>query len=375
MTPTQITFVVLAMGCLAWLLKGRLADWFKREVKAAFSKSSAEFLDLASERLKLERQEDTQQLALKEQGVRTLVEGLEEQLKRYEKLVNDFERDRTRKYGSLEAQLTHTAAQTRRLELSTNQLTSMLGNRHARGQWGEKAADDILRMCGLQDGIHYKKQENAPTGRPDFTILLPDSHKCYMDVKFPLNNYLRWTREEDEDRRKVLKTDFITDVKRHLTDLERREYATADTQSTDYIVMFVASESIHGILHEWWPGLMDEALKKRILICGPWSLYAIIRIIWQAWEHYYQVQTHTEILGAIREFQRFFKIFRDRFSSLGTKLEEATALYEDIERKSYSQLTKRISKIEELQSGKNGESPQQETEVSSATLTKGTEHD
>jgi len=65
---------------------------------------------------------------------------------------------------------------------------------------GERMAEDVLRMAGLVRNINYLKQKTLTNNnlRPDFTFLLPNELKLNMDVKFPLNNYMKYIEAEAE---------------------------------------------------------------------------------------------------------------------------------------------------------------------------------
>jgi len=291
------------------------------------------------------------------------------QLAKYEQLSRQVERDRSATYGALEQQLTMVQSETQRLQQTTQQLTSMLGNAKVRGQWGEKTADDILRVCGLREGVHYEKQRNAPLGRPDFTFHLPDAHVCYMDVKFPLDNYIKYCNSERDEDRKGSQEQFLKDVRNHLRALERRDYAQPASGSPDYVLMFIPNEQVYGAVNEWMPGLIDEALAKRLIICGPWTLYAQVRLMWQAWQSYYQVQTIGEIVGAIGEFLGTFRLFKERFAKLGDALKAAEELSRDIESKSFKQLDRRIERIQDLRIGQGLDAPPAATAPVVETIT------
>ena len=81
----------------------------------------------------------------------------------------------------------------------------------ARGQWGERMAEDVLQLAGFLEGINYHKQREIDTGIPDFTFLLPDGLSLHMDVKFPLDNDLRYLDAERTDSAAV-RYDFLRDV-------------------------------------------------------------------------------------------------------------------------------------------------------------------
>ena len=332
------------------IARRELSHWIKEQISASMKVSQADFLDLATQRLATERTQHLGDLELRKQEVERVVQGLEKQLTRYQEQVTALERDRATKFGSLEQQLKTATNETQRLHQTTAQLTTMLGNAKARGQWGEKTADDILQLCGLQEGIHYEKQKNAPIGRPDFTFLLPDQHKCYMDVKFPLDNYIKLVNSPPNEQ-EAHKEQFLKDVRSHMKELERRDYADSESGSPDYVLMFIPNEQVYGAINEWMPGLIDEALKKHLILAGPWTLYAQVRLMWQAWQNYYHARAIGDIAKTVSEFLTVYKRFSDRFEGLGDMLTKAVTRYDEIARTSYTQLTRKIDQIEEYRKG------------------------
>ncbi|MBI3566008.1 MAG: DNA recombination protein RmuC, partial [Elusimicrobia bacterium] len=174
-----------------------------------------QLLELAEQKFETERVRQKGELDEKKAAVENAVAGLTERLKAYEALVRQFETERATKYGSLEKGLQDAAAQTAKLASSTEGLRSLLDNSRARGQWGERMADDILRASGLQEGTQYLKNRALDTSasRPDFTFLLPEGKKLNMDVKFPLDNWLRFSHAATDEERARFKKDFEKDVK------------------------------------------------------------------------------------------------------------------------------------------------------------------
>jgi len=55
-------------------------------------------------------------------------------------------------------------------------------------------AEDVLRLAGFVENVNYRKQRALDTGRgiPDYTFFLPNNLLLHMDVKFPLDNYVRF---------------------------------------------------------------------------------------------------------------------------------------------------------------------------------------
>lgn len=367
---------IVLFAVVVWMTRQQAAAWIREEIGASLRRAHEEFLDLAGQRMQTERAQHVGDLEARKIAVEKTVQSLELQLAKYEQLLRKTEQDRATKYGALEQQLASAAKETEQLRHTTGQLTAMLGNARVRGQWGEKTADDILQLCGLQEGVHYQKQKNAPLGRPDFTFLLPGAHRCYMDVKFPLDNYIRWANAQREEERRGWQEQFLKDVRGHLKALERRDYAPSSEAAPDYVLMFIPNEQVYGAVNEWMQGLIDEALARRIILCGPWTLYATVRLIWQAWQNYYQAETIGEIAKTVAQFQDHYGRFKRRFEELGEKLVDVSRRYEEIAKTSFAQLERKIQQIEDYRKGHGVSAPlTMEPEPIDAVPTGGAPHD
>jgi DNA recombination protein RmuC len=171
-----------------------------------------------------------------------------------------------------------------------------------------------------------------------------------MDVKFPIDNYLKLTNAEPHEQA-AQRHAFIGDVREHLREMERREYLAQSDRAVDFLIIFISNEQVYGLINEWEPGLIDSCLQRKMIVCGPWTLYAVVRIIMQAWQHYHYTQTMKDIVRGIRGFLQDYKLFQDRFSDLGAALEKAVHEYDEIRTKSYKRLEQRIQRIEAYRKG------------------------
>ena len=328
------------------LLKSQFADLSR----TALRDLGDHFLSIAKRELEVERQRGLGELDTKRQAVEHAVKGLQDKLKNYEELINQFESDRDQKYGRLEGELQRLAQNADQLQRTTANLTAVLGNSRVRGQWGQKMAEDILRLCGLQEGIHYRKEREIGTGRPDYAFLLPEEHSLFMDVKFPLDHYWRFTEAQREEDQQRCKDAFIKSVREHLREMERRAYGAHD-QSVDYTILFIPNEQVYASVNEWMPQLIDECLQKKLILCGPWTLYAIVRIIHQAWQNYQFSAAVHDIVRAINGFMQDYTKFKERFGELGELLEKVDSKYREIAVTSAKRLDSKIQRIEEYRKG------------------------
>ncbi len=327
-------------------LKGQFAA-VSNEV---FQTATDQFLKLAESRLATERVKADAGLEEKRKSVETSVSQLQERLKAYEKLMREFESDRSEKYGSIEEQLKAATETTKDLQATTEKLNAVLSNSRTRGQWGERMAEDILRASGLKEGVQYVKnraQETAST-RPDFTFFLPDKHKLHMDVKFPLDNYLLMINANGGEEGERHKKDFLRDVRARVKEIQGRKYINPEEGTLDYVLLFIPNERVYGFVLESMPGFIDEALDQKVVLCSPFSLYAVLAIIRQSFDNFHFSGATRDIVKHVATFRGDFENFKERFEKLGDQLGKTQDVYEKIAGASYKRLDQAVARIEKV---------------------------
>src|SRR6187431_1119404 len=98
-------------------------------------------------------------------------------------MVSALGRTNAESFGSVTSSLQAHAEVANTLAESTRSLREALSNPQVRGQWGERMAEDVLRLAGFHENINYVKQNQIDGGgRPDYTFPMPKGHALYMDV-------------------------------------------------------------------------------------------------------------------------------------------------------------------------------------------------
>ena len=154
---------------------------------------------VAQATLEAKLNEGSKELDLRSSSFATQVQSITAQLDKVQGLVGQLQKDKAHQHGQLVTQLENAATHTRELHDTTSALRDVLASPKARGQWGERMAEDVLQAAGFRDGINYRKQQAMPGGGvPDFTFLLPRGLHLNMDVKFPVDNYVRYLEAPDD---------------------------------------------------------------------------------------------------------------------------------------------------------------------------------
>ena len=223
------------------------------------------------------------------------------QLRKIDDALNTLRESSATQYGNMEQAVSV-------LSKRTENLNDVLSSSQARGQWGERLAEDMLRKAGFIEGINYEKQEIITGGgKPDYTFKMPPDRVLYMDVKFPLDKYAEYINAESDALKAQAKLAFLAAVKGHVDTLAKRDYVDKSNDNTiDYVLMFVPNESISGFVHEASPSLIDDALDRKVVLCSPLTLYAFLVVIRQAADSFHTEQTAATIMQRVNQFAKQF---------------------------------------------------------------------
>ncbi len=361
-----IVLIALAAGILvglaaAWMFRKKAAVRYqeeqkllKDELKTNIAASLLEALSKVSGELvkvnETERQAGARDLESKKALIDQQLQRMNGELDGVSDLIKELEKDRAAKFGELANQLKSAGEQSQRLIEITGTLKEALASSKVRGQWGERMAEDVLRLAGFIEEINYVKQKTiAGSGsRPDFTFLLPRNLRLNMDVKFPLDNYLRHLDAGNEPEKKKFLADFLRDVRAKIKEVSGREYIDPAQQTVDYVLLFIPNEQIYAFIHEHDHTLIDEGIKNRVIFCSPVTLFAVLAVIRQAVDNFSLEQTANEILSLYGNFKKQWLEFLKQLELLGKRIEGAHQEYEVLNGTRRRQLEKPLNKIEEL---------------------------
>jgi DNA recombination protein RmuC len=307
-------------------------------------------LKLAKDKLESERQINVNELDAKKGLIDQQLQSMTGQLEKVSNLMRDLERDRVAKFGQLANQLQATNAQTAALMQTTNTLREALASTKVRGQWGERMAEDVLRLAGFIENVNYLKQKTIEgTGsRPDFTFLLPRQLQLNMDVKFPLDNYLKYLEANSELEKDKFRNDFLRDVKSRIKEVTSREYINPEQNTVDTVLLFIPNEQIYAFIHEQDSSILDDGIKNSVVFCSPITLFAILAVIRKAVDNFTLEQTSNEILSLLGAFKKQWNEFLGKLELVGKRIEDAQKEYEALTTTRKRQLERPLNKIEDL---------------------------
>jgi DNA recombination protein RmuC len=314
----------------------------------------------------------SRELDLHRDAIGQQLDAMGTELHRVNELVATMRNERAEQHGQLVQGLRETLRTTGELAGTTRALREALASPKARGQWGERMADDVLRAAGLLEGVNYRKQTAIVGGTiPDFTFLLPRGIELHMDVKFPVDNYVRHLEATTDGERDAAKATFLKDVRSRVKELAGRGYADPAT-TVGYLLLFIPNESVYAFIQENDRDLADLALGQRIVLCSPFTLFAVLGVVRQSVDSFLLERAGDEILDALGRFATQWGRFSEQVDKLGRQLATAQGTYEDLAGTRRRQLERRLDEIEAIRTsrglpplGEDGDEGPQLREVSS----------
>lgn len=329
------------------IIINRIKDSFGALSLEALSKSSDEFLKLATQTLSKQTQTGEKDLTEKKLLIDQSLQAMKEDLQKVQELMTTLEKDRQQKFGELTNQLKSTAEQTGKLAETTGQLHQALANVRVRGQWGERMAEDVLRLTGFIEGTNYLKQKTIGSFRPDFTFLLPQGLKVNMDVKFPLENYILYLEANETEKPKI-KSQFLRDVKDRVKEVTTKDYINPEDNTLDYVLVFIPNEQVYGFIQENDRSILDDSMKNKVVLCSPITLYAILGVIRQAVDSFSLERSTAKILSLFGTFYKNYAAFSASLNRIGKKIDEAQDEFSSLASERRKKLEAPLQKIEDL---------------------------
>ncbi|MGB2819714.1 MAG: DNA recombination protein RmuC [Phycisphaerae bacterium] len=333
-----------AIAVVVGIVRGRAAA---KQSETALQQMRETFAALAGEALDANTRRLTQQAATTLEGKKALidqaVQAVNERLEQVRAVLQRVEAERKQDLGRLSSSVAG-------LTLTATKLHEMLASTQRRGAWGERMAEDVLRLAGLEEGINYEKQSSADaeSGRPDFTFYLPNDLKANMDVKFPLERYRSYIDAEGDEARAQELHGLVQAVRGHVRAVAGRGYIDPKVPTVPYVLVFLPNEQIYGLVLSAQPDLIDEALKQKVVLASPLTLYAMLSVIRQAAEHANIMKTADEVLTLLAQFTSEWGKYNEAFEKLGQRIEQTKDEYERLRTTRTNMLQRPLDKIDQL---------------------------
>ena len=324
-----------------------LEDKISRISSQALRNNTDQFLSLAKEVLGSQKNEIKIDLEGKKSAINELISEIRRDIRKNEERLARSDEERISSFSSLKKELENYKEVTGDLKVSADRLKNLLSNNQMRGAFGEQIAENLMRMAGLVIGQDYLKNEKQQTEntRPDFTILLPDNTKINIDVKFPYASLVKSIESEDATEKKKHFLSFKQDVKNKIKQVSTREYINPAEKTVDFVILFIPNEMIFSYIYDQMNEVWEEGMRKKVVLAGPFSFTAILRMVKQAYTNFSYQENLQHIVSLIQKFDIEYQKYSDSVNLLGDRIASVSKQYEVVSTTRSRQLTTVVDKI------------------------------
>ena len=165
----------------------------------------------------------------------------------------------------------------------------------------------------------------------------------------------KWSTPLKGCKKTAYEKEFIKNVKDRIKEIQNRDYINPSENTLDFVLLFIPNEQVFGLIQEKMPDVMDFALKQKVVLCSPFTLYAMLSVIRQAHEHFRFEKDIKKIIELIEGFTKDYELFKNRFADLGALIDKLSGQYAEINDKSFKKLDGKIQRIEDYKKGSFGD--------------------
>lgn len=351
---TNIVAIIAVLAVLIFALKKPVASYLKKiaeENLKLLEEKNREILRSEHERImelndeKMKRNE--QYLDGKKDLIKEMIEKIDKELDESRAKIENTEKERIKEFSNLKAIIDEHKTVTGRLKDSTDNLKNILSNNQLRGRYGEEVAENILKMLGFVKDLDYvvNLSQDTNANRPDITIKLPDKTKINVDAKFPYQSLVRYQEVEDKLEKKKYLDQFKTDVKQKIKQVTSRDYINPEEKTLDFVILFVPNEMIFSFIYDKLSEISSDAIKRKVIITGPFSFAAISRMIRQSYDNFKIQEDLHRVVGLIGKFKQEFYKYSEEFDKLGNRIKSVSEQYDNVSGVRTRKLTRVVDQI------------------------------
>jgi len=325
----------------------------KQEMEDLQKKFATEFENIANKILEKNSEKFT---ATNQKNMGDVLNPLKEKIELFEKKVEDTYKQGLKDQTDLRAELKKLFDLNAKISEEANNLTKALkGDVKKQGNWGEVVLERILERSGLNEGTQgYEKQfsDTSEDGKrilPDIVINLPDSKHIIVDSKVSLIAYERAVNAETEEERVKYVKDHILSLKAHCKGLSEKHYQSArHLNSPDFVLLFIPIESSFSLAIQEDQDIFSFAWDLKVVLVSPSTLLATLRTIASIWQQENQTRNAIEIArqgGAL--YDKFVGFISD-MEKIGKGISTTQNTYNDAMNKLHTGSGNLVSRVESI---------------------------
>lgn len=237
---------------------------------------------------------------------------------------------------------------------AANLTKALKGDAKLLGNWGENMLDQILQKSGLQEGVHYRRQQSGRSEEGDRRFLdviidLPDNKHLVIDSKVSLKCYEEHMNAADEPLRLKSLGDHLGCVRKHVHGLGAKRYHEIyGINSPDFVLMYIPIEAAFFVAMANDAGLFSEALERNVVLTTNSTLLATLRTAASVWRLADQQKNALEVAKRGGQLYDKFVGFVTDMEAVGSSLRKSQEAWEAASNKLHTGAGNLVRQVEQL---------------------------
>ncbi|MFH1029967.1 MAG: DNA recombination protein RmuC [bacterium] len=216
----------------------------------------------------LERNKNDQGLLMLNQNL----QGMQERIDRTTESINS----RLDKAAHVISGVSKELGMVQEMGRSMKDLQDFLRSPKLRGNIGEQVLRDLLEQCFSRG--HFDMQYQFKTGERVDAIIKTDKGIIPIDSKFPMENFQKAMKAENEEEKNKFFHEFAKDIRKHIDSISKK-YILPGEGTVDFAVMYVPSEAVYYEVVRHSEDINNYAYTKKVFPVSPNSFYYFLKVI------------------------------------------------------------------------------------------------
>jgi DNA recombination protein RmuC len=213
-------------------------------------------------------------------------------------------------------------------------LQQILASPKLRGGLGEWSLENVL--SALLPADSFALQYSFRDGKKVDALVKMPQYSVPIDAKFPLENFQKLKKAENEADAKKLRREFLKDVQKHI-DKIAESYIKPDEGTLDFAIMYIPAENVYYEAMvknaEDTVNVQDYAMERKVFPVSPNLLYIYLMTIVMGL-HGLQIEKQAaEIRQNLKAINVSFAEFVSTWDTLGSHLRNASGKHDEGQKK------------------------------------------
>ncbi|MFH1832623.1 MAG: DNA recombination protein RmuC [Candidatus Levyibacteriota bacterium] len=218
------------------------------------------------------------------------------------------------------------------------ELQEFLKSPKLRGNIGEHILKDLISQIFPKNSFHLQYQFKS--GEKVDAAIKTDAGILPIDSKFPMENFQKMVKAENEKEREEFRKEFARDVKKHIEVISKK-YILPEEGTMDFALMYLPSESVYYELVNMTE-IIDYARRARVYVVSPSTLYAHLQTILLSFEGK-KIETRSrEVFRMLRALKIDYDKVDDNLGVLGKHINNASSQFNNVT-SGFSQLGRKLN--------------------------------